>query len=216
VFPTIEERNEIKITFYNKTKMPGVFGLIDCKHVNIQRPHCDDAEVYRNRKGHFSINVQVICDNKSLIRNIVARWYGSAHDSRIFRESKIFKDLENEAFNGYLLGDSGYPCLPFCMTSLRNPQTQPEIRYNVSHVQTRNGIERVNGQWQRRFWCLFYIRIRLDRIFSVIIVTAILHNLCKMRNVPLLIDIDSDNFSDNDLDNIENTDNNIIHTEFLS
>jgi hypothetical protein len=205
-FPSIDERSEIKLGFHLKARMPGVYGLIDCKHVNIQRPQTEDSEVFRNRKGHFSINVQVICDNKSLIRNIVARWYGSAHDSRIFRESKIFRELESEPFNGYLLGDAGYPCLPFCMTPLRNPITEAENRYNVSHVQTRNGIERLFGQWQRRFWCLFYLRIRLDRVFPVIIATAILHNMCKTRNIPLLFE--SLNFIDQELlsSNNENSD----------
>jgi hypothetical protein len=31
------------------------------------------------------------------------------------------------------LADSGYPCRPYLMTPLLNPQTQPERRYNVSH-----------------------------------------------------------------------------------
>lgn len=48
-----------------------------------------DAENYRNRKLTFSVNVQVICDAKMYINNIVARWPGSSHDSHIFNSSVI-------------------------------------------------------------------------------------------------------------------------------
>ena len=72
--------------------------------------------------------------------------------------------LESEHLNGYLLGNGGYPCLPFCLTPLRDPKTNAETRYNNSHIQTRNGIERVFGQWQRRFWCLFYMRTNLNAL----------------------------------------------------
>jgi hypothetical protein len=61
-FHSINERNEMKSRFHLKARMPEIYGLIDCKHINIQRPHLEDSEIFRNRKGHFSINVQVICD----------------------------------------------------------------------------------------------------------------------------------------------------------
>ena len=35
-----------------------------------------------------------------------------------------------------LLSGSGYPCRPYLMTPLLNPQTRPERRYNVSHANT--------------------------------------------------------------------------------
>lgn len=45
--------------FYKIAKFPGVTGCIDCTHVRIKSPGGDDAEVFRNRKGYFSLNVQV-------------------------------------------------------------------------------------------------------------------------------------------------------------
>ena len=36
-----------------------------------------------NRKQFYSINVQAVCDSDAFITNIVARWPGSTHDSRI-------------------------------------------------------------------------------------------------------------------------------------
>jgi nuclease HARBI1 len=40
-------------------KMPGIGGCIDCTHIKIQNPGGPDGEVFRNRKGYFSLNVQV-------------------------------------------------------------------------------------------------------------------------------------------------------------
>jgi hypothetical protein len=42
--------------------------------------------------------------------NIVAKWPGSSHDSRVFKESAVHRNLENNNIDGYLLGDSVYAC----------------------------------------------------------------------------------------------------------
>lgn len=65
----------------------------------------DDAEVYRNRKGYFSMNVQVISSGDLLFKDIVARWPGSVHDSTIFNNSRVKHCFdEGELGNGLLLG----------------------------------------------------------------------------------------------------------------
>jgi hypothetical protein len=53
--------------FFQLSGLPGVIGAIDCTHVPIQSPGGQDAEIYRNRKGYFSINVQLICDCQGFI-----------------------------------------------------------------------------------------------------------------------------------------------------
>jgi len=58
--------------------------------------------------------------------DIVARWYGSAHDSRIFDNSWIKDKIESKTVPGLLLGDSGYACTQFLMTPLLNPVTSAE------------------------------------------------------------------------------------------
>ena len=51
---------------------PGVVGAIDCTHIEILNPGGPDVELFRNWKHWFSINVQMFCDDKLLIRDIVA------------------------------------------------------------------------------------------------------------------------------------------------
>ena len=93
-------------------------GAIDCTHVKIRSPGGPNAELYRNRKGYFSVNVQGVCDADGIFTNIVARWPGSVHDSRIFDESLLRYQLENNEVPGSILGDSGYPNLPYLLTPL--------------------------------------------------------------------------------------------------
>lgn len=65
----------------------------------------DDAEVFRNRKGYFSINTQVICNSKMKMSNVVARWPGSTHDSTIFMNSRICARFDQGEFgNSFLIG----------------------------------------------------------------------------------------------------------------
>ena len=93
-FPLIHEFRQVQYGFYNIAQFPRVIGAIDCIHVPIKSPWGDDAELFRNRKGWHSINVQVIGDSQLLIRNIVARWSGSTHDSRIFDNCHQKVELE--------------------------------------------------------------------------------------------------------------------------
>lgn len=66
----------------------------------------DEAEIYRNRKGFYSINVQLIGDSNLKIQDIVARWPGSQHDNTIFDHSYIKARFEEGEFrNSVLLGN---------------------------------------------------------------------------------------------------------------
>ena len=93
-----------------------VTGCIDGTHVKISDPGTEDAIHCFNRKGFMSLNVQAVCDADLYIMDLVARWAGSVHDSRIFHESRLKQRYLNGELHGWLLGDSGYPCLPFLMT----------------------------------------------------------------------------------------------------
>lgn len=57
---TKDELKQSASDFYTIARFPKVIGAIDGTHVKIQSPGGDDAEVYRNRKGYFSFNVQVL------------------------------------------------------------------------------------------------------------------------------------------------------------
>ena len=78
------------------------------------------------------MNVQAVYSHDLKFRNTVARWPGSVHDSRIFRNSRLCVKFENHDYNGVLLGDSRYALKAYLLTPILNPQTPPERRYNFS------------------------------------------------------------------------------------
>ncbi|XP_063222478.1 putative nuclease HARBI1 [Bacillus rossius redtenbacheri] len=173
------ERRSVMRSFHSIAGYPGVIGCIDCTHIPIQSPGGNNAELYRNRKQYFSINVQAVCDSNLLLTNVVARWPGFTHDSTIFNQSSIRAQLETgDIPEGVLLGDNGYACNHFLHTPLLQPATRAELRYNSSHKATRNTIERTFGVLKRRFPILaMKLRVKLDTVLQVIVATAVLHNI---------------------------------------
>ncbi len=178
---TLRQRQQ---NFFNIASFPRVIGALDCTHIKIQSPGGEEAEIYRNRKGYFSINTQMICDSKLRILNVVARWPGATHDATIFNNSRVNHSFENNEFrNCILLGDSGYPIRNYLMTPLLQPHAPAEHLYNESHIRTRNVIERCFGVLKRRFPILAYgCRLSLDTVLSVIVAASILHNIALNMN----------------------------------
>lgn len=170
--------------FYKIAKFPNVVAAIDCTHVKIISPGGDTAELFRNRKGFYSINVQTMCDADLKITNIVARWQGSAHDSNIFRNSRVYAEFESGKFGKYfILGDGGYPNKKYLMTPLLNPNSPEENLYNESQIRTRNCVERSYGVWKKRFPVLSLgIRLKFEKVQSIIVACAVLHNICCINN----------------------------------
>lgn len=177
--------------FARIARLPNIIGAIDCTHIRIQSLGGRFGEVYRNRKGYFSLNVQTISDANLKILDIVARWPGSTHDQTIFVNSSIRQRFERGDFGPYvIIGDSGYAntrylATPF--TAAADNQADPIIRqYNPTLVSTRNVVERQYGVWKRRFPILAYgMRLRsAETIQKVIVACAILHNRCIDKKQP--------------------------------
>lgn len=144
------------------------------------------GEIYRNRKCVFSINVQALADANLIIRDLVARWPGSAHDSTVFRSSRVRARLESGEFgNCVILGDSAYPLNTYLMTPLSDPATPAEIAYNSAHKTSRNAIERTFGVWKRRFPIIAAgTQIKKENLYNIIVATAVcsaLSLLCLTR-----------------------------------
>lgn len=180
---TNEELLATKQGFYNICGFPRVVGVVDCTHIKIQSPGGRQAELYRNRKGYFSINVQAICNSNLKLMHLISRWPGSVHDSTIFNDSPLPVEFRIGRYgNGYLLGDSGYPCKRFLLTPV-NATNASEEAYNRAHITTRNTVERLFGVLKRRFPCLQNgMRLKLNTTIKVIVACGVLHNICKEQN----------------------------------
>ena len=175
--------------FMEVAGFPNVVGCVDGVHIPIQAPPVENKEIYRCRKSFMSLNIQGISDADLRFINIVARWPGSTHDSRIFDNSLICHRFENNEIPGLLLGDKAYPCRPFIMTPFRNPDGLAENSYNRAHVRTRSAVERMFGMWKRRFPRLkLGIRCKLETAMAVTVATAVLHNISRELQEPDISD----------------------------
>ncbi|XP_018578468.1 putative nuclease HARBI1 [Anoplophora glabripennis] len=138
-------------------------------------PGGEEAEIYRNRKGYFSFNVQAICDSKLIIKDIV--------DDQVRHQMLQFLIIQGceEIWNfkgSLLLGDAGYPIKNYLMTPLQDPRTPAEALYNEAQIRTRNPIERCFGVWKRRFPILALgIKLHIDKVEEIVIASAVIHNV---------------------------------------
>lgn len=206
-FPsTSAEISQLKRDFYEIGNFPGVIGCIDCTHIAIKSPGGENAEVFRNRKGWMSLNVQAVCGPNLQLLDIVIRWPGSAHDSRIFNSSAVKVRLEQDTphaprLRGILLGDGGYAQTEYVYTPVPDPViTVPERRYNRAQILTRNSVERCFGVWKRRFACLSKkLNTKLSTSIRIIAACAVLHNLSIEYDDPWTDDNeDSDDENEDD------------------
>uniref|UniRef100_A0AAZ1XUX0 Putative nuclease HARBI1 n=1 Tax=Oreochromis aureus TaxID=47969 RepID=A0AAZ1XUX0_OREAU len=172
-----------KRAFMDIAGFHGVVGVIDGTHGRIIAPSEDEA-VFVNRRNFHSINVQIVFNAACKILDIVAKWPGSTHDARMLSESGIRQLFERRYVpaNCHLLGDSGYPCKPWLLTPYLQPR-QLKRRFHVLHGE---------------------VRLRPEKVSKVIIACAILHNICKVRQIAEpLEDGDEDEDEDNDEDGCE-------------
>jgi len=134
----------------------------------------------------FSINVQAICDHDLILTNVVARWPGSTHDSRIFENSNICARLERREIQGILIGDNGYPLGPYLITPLLTCTTREQRHFNYALCNARVKIENVFGIWKRRFPCSRQqLRFKLSTNLLVITACSVLYNIASKAAIPV-------------------------------
>nr|CAI5818940.1 unnamed protein product [Callosobruchus analis] len=192
---TEQERRDEATKFYSFGHPPNIIGAVDCTHIKMQSPGGNLAEVYRNRKGWFCTNTQIVAGSTGKIIDTVARWPGSVHDTTIFNVSHLRARFESHHFNQYcLVGDSGYPCKVYLLTPIVSPTTISQQRYNRAHARTRNIVEMLHGVWKPRLTCLSLgMHLKPEKVSTIIVATAVLHNICCTEP-------DLDDFSDSGAD----------------
>ncbi|XP_069506341.1 putative nuclease HARBI1 [Ambystoma mexicanum] len=181
-FPqTAAELASVKCAFFAIAGFPNVVGAIDCKHVR-RVPPCAREKMFRNRKMHYSLNIQMTCSADMQITHCYANFPGSAHDAYILRSSNLPVVMSSMSpDNSWLLGGGAYPLKPWLMTPILNPRIAAKQKYNAAHVKTRNTIERTFGLLKSRFRCLHVsggdLMYAPEKVCKIIVLCCMLHNL---------------------------------------
>ena len=181
--------------FYEVAHLPRVVGVIDCTHVALRRPF-QNENVFVNRKGYHSINVQGVCNHGMTFSNVVIRWPGSTHDSYVWQNCSLKQQfVRGDYGDNYLLGDSGYPLRPFLVVPFLQPTTPQERAFNSALKRTRVTVECAFGLLKMRFRCLDRsggaLQIQPDRVCNIVHACSILHNIAVTRGLPLPAGMDN-------------------------
>jgi len=80
-WPDVRERQAISRRFEGKYGLPGAVSVLDGTPIPYSQRPGIDGEVYWSRKCIYCMNLQLICDDRKLIRYYIIGWPGSVYDN---------------------------------------------------------------------------------------------------------------------------------------
>ncbi|XP_022997817.1 protein ALP1-like [Cucurbita maxima] len=214
---TEEEMAQVKLKFEKIQGLPNCCGSIDTTHITMCLPVLDPtSNVWLDAEKNHSMVLQVIVDAEMRFRDIITGLPGKMSDWLVFQSSNFHKLCEKgERLNGkrlefinrseireYIIGDSGYPLLPYLVTPYDGKELQPsKAEFNKRHTETRLVVQRALASLKERWRIIQGVMWRPDkhRLPRIILVCCLLHNIIidvgdemEDGNVPMSIEHDAD------------------------
>lgn len=181
-FPSQTDLESVSTAFESLSGLPNCCGVIDCAQFKII-------------KDEGSISAQVVVDSSSKILSIFAVFRGNKDYYRVLRSSTLYKDImkgnllnsqpmyiKGVAVNQYLVGDEGYPLLPWLMVPYVGAVSgSSEENFNSAHNLLR--LSSVRAITSLKNWGVLSRPIEEDFKMAVAYIGAcsILHNVLLMR-----------------------------------
>ncbi|MBN3288858.1 SAMD5 protein, partial [Polyodon spathula] len=119
---------DIKVAFYEVSGFSNVLGAINCTHVALSPPKYIEY-IFHNRKLYNSINVEMVCDAKLRILDVIATNPGISIVSYLRRLQ-----------NGFSTGLSTIPSSSFICDNLRSTTSEFEITSPLVQVEIDKGV----------------------------------------------------------------------------
>ncbi|KAK9075805.1 hypothetical protein SSX86_004134 [Deinandra increscens subsp. villosa] len=192
---TESEITQIKSKFENIRGLPNCCGVIHTTHIMMLLSESDHmVDVWLDRKDNHSMILQVIVDPDMRFRDVVTGYPGKMDDASVLQNSHFFdlsekgkrlngnklKLSEGTEIQEYIVGDSGFPLLPWLITPYQGrklPETKTE--FNKRHFATRlvaqRALARLKDVWRMIHGVLW--RPDKNRLPRVILACCILHNI---------------------------------------
>ncbi|KAJ8677312.1 hypothetical protein QAD02_013099 [Eretmocerus hayati] len=186
-FPETEREDKVNTQlFYNIAYLAGVSALLDATHIETISPGVDIGEIFRNRKGYYSINVLAAVDPRGKFLYFDVRHPGSTHDSTCLDRSALRVLFPQHRVKGLLVADKGFPCETWLLAPYKGRRLTPvQKRHSRSFNKTRNGVETNFGRWKKKFPCLATILLNhIDNTIAIICATAVLWNIYTDSKFP--------------------------------
>ena len=193
-----EEWKDIASGFWESWNFPNCLGAIDGKHFVIQCPKLSGSLFY-NYKKSFSSLVLAMCDSNYKFIYVDIGSAGREGDSSVFKESKLFKSLEDGSLHipppcptpgsqvelpHVIVGDEAFPMKPYLMRPYPGrgreilPYSQKVYNYRLSRA--RRVIENAFGILVAR-WRIFRSAMHADIQNCEVYIRAalVLHNYLR-------------------------------------
>jgi hypothetical protein len=185
-WPDANERRKIAAKFYHKHGLKHCVGVVDGTPVIFTQRPAVDGETFYDRKGRYSINLQLMCDDRRRIIYYVVGYPGSMYDGDVLSQSPIYA-TPTEYFSDmqYIVADAGYGAKWWLCTPYKNPQAQLEHNriFNQLFSSGRVTIEHTNGILKNRFASLKGLPHQVKQkkhfkgMMELILATLTLHNM---------------------------------------
>jgi hypothetical protein len=184
-FPNGNDVKSVAQNFESISGLPNCSGVVFCSRFEISSSSASKQS---------TIAAQIVVDSTCRILSIAAGFFGHKTDSTILKSSSLFNDIEegnllndpsvNNGVNQYLIGDSGYPLLPWLMVPFADNVTvsgSVEENFNAAHELMR--IPAFKTDASLRKWGVLSRPVCEEIKMAVAYIGAcsILHNSLLMR-----------------------------------
>ncbi|GAB2234072.1 hypothetical protein Droror1_Dr00003309 [Drosera rotundifolia] len=194
-WPKEAEMTEIKSKFEKIRGFPNCCGAIDTTHIAMCLPMADPAtKVWCDREKNHSMLLQAIVDPNMKFLDIVTGWPGKMSDSSVLESSSFFHLVEKgERLGGkkmdlchgsevgeYIIGDSGFPLLPWLITPYPGKDLQEsKVEFNKRHFATRMVSQRALTRLKEMWKIIHGVMWRPDKhkLPRIVLVCCLLHNI---------------------------------------
>ncbi|OWZ21276.1 hypothetical protein PHMEG_0004186 [Phytophthora megakarya] len=109
---------------------PGCVGFIDWTTIPLAQKPAVDGECYFDRKHRYSVNAQVVCDDRRRIISFYSGLPGSCSDSAVYHEMRLAADTDKRLFfyhNPYLVADFAWLSLHELRVRIRKREDMNRI-----------------------------------------------------------------------------------------
>ncbi|WCJ41186.1 PIF / Ping-Pong family of plant transposase [Euphorbia peplus] len=196
-WPSTESKfTEIKSKFEKIRGLPNCCGAIDTTHIMMLLSSSDSSNnVWLDDEKNHSMVLQAIVDPEMRFLDIVTGWPGKMKDSALFQTSNFSKMCERgERLNGkkielsggsseireYIIGDSGFPLLPYLIVPYNgNELSELETEFNKHHSATQMVAQRAFARLKEMWRIIHGVMWRPDKhkLPRIILVCCMLHNI---------------------------------------
>jgi DDE superfamily endonuclease len=185
---------EIKSQFEATFGVPNCCGSIDATHIVMTLPAIESSDDWCDSERNYSMFLQCIVDHEMRFLDLITGLPGSMTFARLLKCSGFFKlceagnrlngsiklSKENEEIREFIVGDTGFPLLPWLMTpfegkNLSGPCEEFNSRIVAIRLVATKALARLKGSWR----ILHKVMWRPDKhkLPSIVLVCCLLHNI---------------------------------------